>query len=380
MLSPGEFQATAAQVTQAEKWCQIASLLALNRAARFLGMRFPYPVRADVPLYLAPMAGVSESPFRRLCRRFGADVVVTEFLSAEGIRRENPATVAKLRFGADERPIGVQIFGAEADAMGAAAAFVTDVFQPEFIDINFGCPVKKVVKRNGGSGCLKDLGLVEQIIRAVVHATHLPVTVKTRSGWSEDTRDPVGIALRMQDAGARAFTLHARTRTQMYSGSANWDEIAAVVEALDIPVIGNGDIKTPDDAVRLHRHTRCAGVMIGRGSFGQPWIFDQTADLLAGRPMRLTPTIEERFGTALEHARMVQAYEPDPEGAAIEFRKHLGWYVKGLPNSADLRRRLHAVNSFDEVEGIFSDYLAQLERWADPRGGDSPESLETASL
>jgi tRNA-dihydrouridine synthase B len=343
-------------------------------------MRFPYPVRADVPLYLAPMAGVSESPFRRLCRRFGADVVVTEFLSAEGIRRENPATVAKLRFGADERPIGVQIFGAEADAMGAAAAFVTDVFEPEFIDINFGCPVKKVVKRNGGSGCLKDLGLVEQIIRAVVQATHLPVTVKTRSGWSEETRDPVGIARRMQDAGARAFTLHARTRTQMYSGSANWDEIAAVVEALDIPVIGNGDIKTPDDAVRLHRHTHCAGVMIGRGSFGQPWIFDQTKDLLAGRPMRPTPTIEERFNTALEHARMVQAYEPDPEGAAIEFRKHLGWYVKGLPNSADLRRRLHAVNAFDEVEGIFAEYLAELERWADSRSGDSPESLETASL
>src|ERR1700752_5306250 len=135
---------------------------------------FPFPMRAGVPLYLAPMAGVSESPFRRLCRRFGADVVVTEFLSAEGIRRENPATVAKLRFGADERPIGVQIFGAEAAAMADAAAFVTDVFQPEFIDINFGCPVKKVVKRNGGSGCLRDLSLVESVIRAVARSTRLP--------------------------------------------------------------------------------------------------------------------------------------------------------------------------------------------------------------
>src|SRR5215208_6267948 len=209
--------------------------------------RFPFPLDATVPLYLAPMAGVSESPFRRLCRRFGSDVVVTEFLSAEGIRRENEATISKLRFGPDERPIGVQIFGADPQAMGEAAGLVTDVFAPEFVDINFGCPVKKVVKRNGGSGCLKDLGLVEQIIRAVAGATHLPVTVKTRSGWSEDTRDPVGIALRMQDAGARAFTLHARTRTQMYTGHARWEEIAAVTQALSIPVIGNGDIKTPQD-------------------------------------------------------------------------------------------------------------------------------------
>ncbi len=323
---------------------------------------FPFPVAAEVPLYLAPMAGVSESPFRRLCRAHGADVVVTEFLSAEGIRRENEATISKLRFGHDERPIGVQIFGADAQAMGEAAAFVTDVFQPEFVDINFGCPVKKVVKRNGGSGCLKDLGLVEAIIRSVARSTHLPVTVKTRSGWSEETRDPVGIALRMQDAGARAFTLHARTRTQMYTGHARWEEIAAVVDALDVPVIGNGDVKTPDDVLRMLRVTNAAGVMIGRGSYGQPWIFDQAKDLLAGRPMRPTPAVAERFAVALDHARMVRAYEADAVGAALEFRKHLGWYVKGLPSSADLRRRLHTVESFDEVEGIFGDYLARLER------------------
>src|SRR5205085_9515680 len=173
--------------------------------------RFPFALDAEVPLYLAPMAGVSESPFRRLCRRFGADVVVTEFLSAEGIRRENPATIDKLRFGSDERPIGVQIFGADPQAMAEAAAFVTDVFAPEFIDINFGCPVKKVVKRNGGSGCLKDLDLVERVIRAVSKATPLPVTCKIRSGWSEEMRDPVKIGLRCQDAGVRAIALHPRT-------------------------------------------------------------------------------------------------------------------------------------------------------------------------
>ena len=330
-------------------------------------MRFPYPVDHEIPVILAPMAGVSESPFRRLCRQHGADVVVTEFLSAEGIRRENEATWGKLRFGPDERTIGVQIFGADPTAMGDAARLVSDVFQPDFIDINFGCPVKKVVKRNGGSGCLRDLNLVQGVIRAVSSATSLPVTVKIRSGWNEEMRDPVAIALRCQDAGARALTLHPRTRTQMYSGNARWDEIAAVVDALEIPVIGNGDIKTAADALRMREHTRCAGVMIARGSFGQPWIFAQARALIDGTPVPATPSVAERFAIALQHAAMVQSYEADPEGAAIEFRKHLGWYAKGLPNSADLRRRLHVVNGFGEVEGIFGDYL----RWLEERSIES---------
>ena len=321
-------------------------------------MKFPFAVDAAVPLYLAPMAGVSESPFRRLCRRFGADVVVTEFLSAEGIRRENAATLDKLRFGADERPIGVQIFGADPEAMGDAARLVTDVFAPEFIDINFGCPVKKVVRRNGGSGCLKDLDLVEKVIKAVAAATPLPVTCKIRSGWSEEMRDPVKIGLRCQDAGARAIALHPRTRTQMYSGAARWEEIGLLVDALEIPVIGNGDIKTADDAFRMQRETGCAAVMIGRGAFGQPWIFDQTRALLDGRQVPEAPPLERRFEIALDHARMAEAYENDPRGAAIEFRKHLGWYVKGLHNSAELRKRLHAVDSFADIERIFEEYLA----------------------
>src|SRR3954463_14572448 len=335
--------------------------------------RFPFAIDAEVPLYLAPMAGVSESPFRRLCRRFGADVVVTEFLSAEGIRRENPATTAKLRFGADERPIGVQIFGADPMAMGEAAALVTDVFSPEFIDINFGCPVKKVVKRNGGSGCLKDLGLVETVIRAVSRSTHLPVTCKIRSGWNEEMRDPVTIALRCQDAGARVLALHPRTRTQMYSGSARWEEIAAVAAALDIPVLGNGDIKTAEDAIRMHQQTQCAGIMIARGSYGQPWIFNQVKDLMAGRPKRPAPPVAERFAIALDHARKVMAYETDPRGAAIEFRKHLGWYAKGLHGGAELRKRLYAVTSFSEIEGIFGDYLAHQERYAASAPGDGDD-------
>ncbi len=327
-------------------------------------MRFPFPLDAAVPLYLAPMAGVSESPFRQLCHEHGADVVVTEFLSAEGIRRENEATIHKLSFGEGERPIGVQIFGADPVAMGEAARYVSDVFQPEFIDINFGCPVKKVVRRNGGSGCLRDLDLVQQVIRAVSSATHLPVTCKIRSGWNEEMRAPVTIGLRCQDAGARVLALHPRTRTQMYSGSARWEEIAAVVEALDIPVLGNGDIKTAEDALRMHRETGCAGIMIARGSYGQPWIFDQVKDLLAGRPKRPAPSVAGRFAVALDHARKVTEYETDPRGAAIEFRKHLGWYAKGLHGGADLRKKLYAVTSFGEVEGIFLDYLANAERYA----------------
>lgn len=352
--------------------------MSLNITFSYMG-RFPFVLQEDTPLYLAPMAGVSESPFRRICRRFGADVVVTEFLSAEAIRRENEATLAKLRFGADERPIGVQIFGAEPAAMADAAALVSDVFNPEFIDINFGCPVKKVVKRNGGSGCLKDLSLVQAVIRAVRGATTLPVTVKIRSGWSEEMRDPVTIALRCQDAGATVLTLHPRTRAQMYSGSARWDEIAAVVDALEIPVLGNGDIKTAEDAVAMYRKTGCAGVMIARGSFGQPWIFDQTRDLLEGRVKRDAPAVRERFELAVEHARMAADFDPDPRGAAIEFRKHLGWYVKGLPGSGELRKLLYAVQSVDQIEEIFGEYLVRpIRDRANDRADDREHALVAA--
>jgi tRNA-dihydrouridine synthase B len=320
-------------------------------------MEFPYPVASRVPLFLAPMAGVSEAPFRRLCRRFGADVVVSEFLSSEGLRRGSERTLRMAAFDAAERPIGIQIFGAVPAAMAEAAALVTEAFAPEFVDINFGCPVKKVVKRNGGSGCLKDLELVGAIIRAVAAATPLPVTVKIRSGWDEALRDPVGIALRCRDAGAHVLTLHARTRTQMFSGAARWDEIAAVVAALDIPVVGNGDIRSAEDVVRMREQTGCAGVMIARGAFGNPWLFRDARALLEGDPLPPAPTAEERFRTALEHARLTLELEGDTPKTAMEFRKHLGWYVRALPGAAGLRDRLHRVNSLAEAERIFSEYL-----------------------
>ena len=321
-------------------------------------MRLPYAPSIEVPLILAPMAGVSEVAFRQICRKYGADVLMTEFLAAEAIRRGIRRTLEGCEFDELERPIGIQIYGADAEAMGRAAAIVTEAYHPTFIDINFGCPVKKVVQRNGGSGCLRDLDLVVQIIRSVVAATDVPVTVKTRSGWSEDTRRPVDIALRMQDAGAKAFTLHARTRTQMFAGQANWDEIAQVVEALDIPVIGNGDIETPEDVVRMRTHTGCAAVMIGRGSFGNPWIFRESRALLDGTARPPHPDPGERFAVALEHAALALRLQGDSRKTVIEFRKHLGWYAKGLPQASALREKLFQVDTMTAAETIFREYLA----------------------
>ena len=318
-------------------------------------------VSGRTPLYLAPQAGVSESPFRRLCRSFGADVVVSEFVSAEGIRRGSERSHSYLRFDDAERPIGVQLFGADPKALAEAAALVADVYQPDFIDLNFGCPVKKVVNKNGGSALLRDLDLVERIIRAVDRATPLPTTVKIRSGWSEQSRNPVEIALRCQDAGARVLTLHARTRTQMYSGRANWDEIAAVVDALEIPVVGNGDVWTGEDARRMRDYTGCAGVMIARGSHGAPWIFAQARAALDGRPIPPDPDVAERFRIVLQHARMAIEFERDEERAMLEFRKHLGWYTKGLPEGRRLRQELFQVRRLEEAEGILERYLAEWE-------------------
>ncbi|HSJ13051.1 MAG TPA: tRNA dihydrouridine synthase DusB [Longimicrobiales bacterium] len=317
---------------------------------------FELLIEGRTPLYLAPQAGVSESPFRRLCRRFGADVVVSEFVSAEGLRRGSERTHEYLRFDDDERPIGVQIFGADPTAMAEAAMLVEQAYEPDFLDLNFGCPVKKVVSRNGGSGCLRDLDLVERIIRAVAGSIAIPTTVKIRSGWSDASRNPVEIALRCQDAGARALTLHARSRTQMYSGQADWDEIAAVVAALDIPVIGNGDVWDGPAARRMRDHTSCAGIMIARGSHGAPWIFRAARAALDGAPPPLPPTVEERFEIVLEHARNAISFERDEQRAMLEFRKHLGWYTKGLPGGRTLREELFRVGTLVEAELLLERY------------------------
>ena len=324
------------------------------------------------PLYLAPQAGVSESPFRRLCRRFGADVVVSEFVSAAGILHGNDRTLEYLRFDEAERPIGVQIFGADPAQMAEAAAFVHETFGPDFIDINFGCPVKKVVKRNGGSGCLRDLDLVRKIVRAVADATPLTTTAKIRSGYDQATRDPVAIGLACQEAGAEVICLHPRTRTDMYSGQARWDEIRALKEAVEIPVIGNGDVRSGADARRMRDETGCDGIMIARGTHGDPWLFSQARAALDGRPVPADPTVEERFQICLEHARNAIAFERNPERAVIEFRKHLGWYTKGLPSGRDLRQELFQVTTMAEIEARLESYLERYLAGALPGADGSP--------
>ncbi len=327
------------------------------------------PGDPDTPLFLAPQAGVSESPFRRLCRSFGANVVLTEFVSAEGIVRENERTADYLRFDEEERPIGVQIFGADPATMGEAAALVTETHRPDFVDINFGCPVKKVVKRNGGSGCLRDLKLVGRVIRAVDRATPLPVTAKIRSGFDEATRDAVAIGRVCQDAGARMVTLHPRTRADMYSGKARWEEIAALVRALDIPVIGNGDVRRGQDARAMLDRTGCRGIMIARGSHGAPWLFHQSRAALAGEPVPGEPGLRTRFEICIRHATNAVAFERDPEKAVREFRKHLGWYTKGVPDGRRLRQRLFQVRDLQEVRAVLEGYLDGREGEGEGRMG-----------
>ncbi len=313
--------------------------------------------RDVIPLFLAPQAGVSESPFRRLCREYGADVVVSEFVSAAGICQGNERTRHYLRFSDDERPIGIQIFGSEPPVMAEAAAYVTEVYDPDFVDINFGCPVKKVVRKNGGSGCLRDLGLVEAITRAVVDSTHLPVTAKIRSGFDEPSRNPVGIGHRIQEAGARMITLHPRTRTDMYGGQARWSEIRELVDALNIPVVGNGDIRTGEDALRMRQETGCHGIMMARGTHGSPWLFRQARAALEGTEIPPDPEIGERFEVCLRHARNAIAHGGEPEKASLEFRKHLGWYTKGIPGGKKLRAELFQVTSLEGMEELLTGYL-----------------------
>lgn len=343
--------------------------------------------RPATPLFLAPQAGVSESPFRRLCRSFGADVVLTEFVSAEGIVRGSGRTAHYLRFDDEERPIGIQIFGADPGTMAEAAALVTEVYEPDFVDINFGCPVKKVVKRNGGSGCLRDLGLVARIVRAVVAATRLPVTAKIRSGFDEDSRDPVAIGRTCRDAGARMVTLHPRTRADMYSGRARWNEIAALAEALDVPVIGNGDVRCGEDARRMRERTGCDGIMIARGSHGAPWLFHQARAALDGKPVPGDPDVLTRFEICIRHAENAVAFERDGDKAIREFRKHLGWYTRGLTGGRRLRQRLFQVRDLREVREVLGRYVERAgnEGFATLAGGFSvtgscahPDSFRSA--
>lgn len=317
----------------------------------------------DFPLLLAPMEDVSDPPFRALCKEQGADVVYTEFISSEGLIRDAAKSVIKLDIYEKERPVGIQIFGAELDSMLQAVEIV-EKSNPDIIDINFGCPVKKVVCKNAGAGILRDIPLMVKLTEEMVKRTNLPITVKTRLGWDSDSIKIIEVAERLQDVGVQAISIHGRTRVQMYKGSANWEPIAEVKNnpRMHIPVFGNGDVDTPEMAVKMRDQYGLDGAMIGRASIGYPWFFKEVKHYFKTGEHLAPPTIIERVDAARRHLKMAIDWKGDKLGV-FETRRHYTNYFKGIPHFKDYRMKMvtsdHAVDvfaAFDEVEEKFSDF------------------------
>lgn len=305
---------------------------------------------------LAPVASITNSIYRRICKRFGADYVVTELVSSEGLSRESLRSFELARFTEAERPVAVQIFGGEPEKMARATELVNDM-GPDAIDINMGCPARKVVRNAGGSNLLRDLPRLARVVQAVVRRATRPVSVKIRAGWDEGSITAVEAARIAEAEGAQWITVHPRTRKQGFGGEARWDIIRQVKEVVGIPVVGNGDIRSADDAVRMFRQTGCDSVMIGRGSFGNPWIFEQIKAQLAGRTTRM-PTTGERAQMALENMRMeLDECQCEPLLVVRRMRKHLAWYISGLPGAKELRPRVFSVRTYDDVERLVEEFL-----------------------
>lgn len=314
------------------------------------------PDKSFFPLYLAPMAGVTDPIFRTLCKESGADVMVTEFVSSEGVLQAWERNRRYVEFAAEHRPLGVQIFGAVPANMAAAARIIVDAMQPDFLDINAGCPVPKVVGRNGGSSLLKDLPLLQQIAAAVVAelGADCPVTAKIRIGWDANHIVAEEACLRLQDAGVQAIAVHGRTRSQQYGGSADWGMIDTCARAVQIPVIGNGDIASPADVKRVRKETAVSGVMIGRAAMNAPWIFRQARHYLNTGELQAPPSAAERIEFMLRHTRM--ALESRHYGAELTtmraMRARLLAYAKGIPGTKPLRPQLSRVESYEALEAM----------------------------
>jgi nifR3 family TIM-barrel protein len=303
----------------------------------------------DFPLFLAPMEDVSDPPFRALCKEQGCDMMYTEFVSVEGLIRDAEKSVQKLDIYPYERPIGVQIFGAEKDSMMRAAEIVEEA-GPEVLDINYGCPVKKVVCKNAGAGILRDIDAMVELTDAVVKSTSLPVTVKTRLGWDDDTKYIVEVAERLQDVGIQAIAIHGRTRKQMYKGEADWRLIAEVKNnpRIHIPVIGNGDIDSPEKALLYKNKYGVDGIMIGRASIGYPWIFREIKHFVQTGEHLAPPTVEERVAAARQHFTHSVDWKGEKLGI-LEMRRHYTNYFKGFSNIKAYRTRLVTADDASEV-------------------------------
>jgi len=308
----------------------------------------------DFPLLLAPMEDVSDPPFRAVCKEFGADVMYTEFISAEGLIRDAFKSVQKLDIYPYERPIGIQIFGENIESMREAAAIAAEA-NPEFIDINYGCPVKKVACKGAGAGILLDLPKMQKMTREIVDSVHLPVTVKTRLGWDEHTIRIVEVAKRLQDAGIQALTIHGRTRMQMYKGTANWDPIAAVKDhpEIHIPIFGNGDIDSPEKARDYKNRYQVDGMMLGRAAIGYPWIFREIKHFLRTGKKLPAPGLQERIETAKKHLEFSLEWK-GPRQGIFEMRRHYTNYFKGIPNFKSLRMQLIEATEPEQVMEILT--------------------------
>ena len=313
----------------------------------------------EFPLLLAPMEDVSDPPFRRLCKLHGADMLYSEFISSEGLIRDAIKSRQKLDIFDYERPVGIQIFGGDEEAMALSAKIVATV-RPDLVDINFGCPVKKVVSKGAGAGVLKDIDLMVRLTKAVVRSTDLPVTVKTRLGWDESSINIEEVAERLQDVGISALTIHARTRSQMYKGHSDWSYIAKVKNNphIHIPIFGNGDIDSPEKALEYRNKYGVDGIMIGRAAIGYPWIFREIKHYFATGELLSPPTIADRVAAARNHLIWSVEWKGERQGV-LEMRRHYANYFKGLPNFKEHRQRLVTLDSAAEIVTALEEVIAK---------------------
>jgi len=318
-------------------------------------------VLPDFPLLLAPMEDVSDPPFRAVCKDNGADLMYTEFISSEGLIRHAIKSRQKLDIFDYERPIGIQIFGGDEEAM-AMSARIVEAVNPDLVDINFGCPVKKVVSKGAGAGVLKDVDLMVRLTESVVKSTHLPVTVKTRLGWDDNSKNIEEVAERLQDCGIKALAIHGRTRSQMYKGEADWSLIAKVKNnpRIQIPIFGNGDIDSPQKAVLYKNRYGVDGVMIGRAAIGYPWIFREIKHYMTTGEMLPFPTVEERIEVCKKHLRKSVEWK-GPKVGIFEMRRHYANYLKGLPGIKEFRARLVTLMLSEEIEAVLDEVAVTYE-------------------